>query len=159
MNTIKLLALVIISVVAISDQISKYYILSLFEDSTHSIDVLSFFKLTLVYNEGVSFGMFNNLSYGRAILTLMACIITAFVTYWLFTAKEKGVILALSLIIGGAIGNIIDRIRLGHVVDFLDFYIGSYHWPAFNIADSAIFIGVAYLCIEQLFFHRKGATT
>lgn len=154
----RLWALLIVIFILIADQASKHYVLQIPDLSNQPVDIFSFFRIVLVYNQGVSFGMFSQLESGRIILTGLAGVITVFVTYWLFTAKEKGVILALSFIIGGAIGNIIDRLRFGHVVDFLDFYIGSYHWPAFNIADSTIFLGVVYLCIEQFFFHNKEKT-
>ena len=73
--------------------------------------------------------------------------------YWIQKEKNRGARLGLALILGGAIGNVIDRIRFGAVVDFLDFYVGEYHWPAFNIADSAICIGVAILLIASF---KKG---
>jgi signal peptidase II len=155
----KKLAFLLAATIFLADQASKYYILTLMTDeNSYPIDVFSFFRIVLVYNPGVSFGLFNQMAHGQLILTLLSSTITLAVCYWLFTAHEKGIILALSLIIGGAIGNIADRIRLGHVIDFLDFYIGNYHWPAFNIADSAICIGVVYLCIEQFFFHHKDKT-
>ncbi len=73
--------------------------------------------------------------------------------YLFLKSKEKDGLLrlSLSLILGGALGNLVDRLRFGEVVDFLDFYVGTYHWPAFNIADSAISIGVALMAFEMLF--------
>ena len=143
-------------VIILLDQVSKYYVLTfLAANNDQPIELLPFFRIVLVYNQGVSFGMFNGIEYGRYILTAVSALITLILIYWLFTTQEKPLILALCLIIGGAIGNMIDRVRQGAVTDFIDVFVGTYHWPAFNIADSAIFIGVACLCFEQLWCHRK----
>jgi signal peptidase II len=74
--------------------------------------------------------------------------------YWLRRAASPFLAIAIGLIIGGAVGNVIDRLRLGAVVDFLDFHVGAYHWPAFNLADSAICIGVAAMLLDGLLLHR-----
>jgi signal peptidase II len=116
------------------------------------IPVTSFFNLVLTWNNGISFGLFNNGSNLNAlILSLLAIAIVIFLIMWLRKSETKRVAIGLGLIIGGAIGNIIDRGLHGAVVDFLDFHINSYHWPAFNIADSCITIGAMILVFDSLF--------
>jgi signal peptidase II len=118
------------------------------------IKITSFFNLVKVWNKGVSFGMFNNLANGQVILSILTLLIAGFVLYLLWKSKDKYSMIYLSLIFGGAIGNLIDRIRFGAVADFLDFHIGELHWPAFNIADSIVCIGVFMILIEG-FVKRK----
>jgi signal peptidase II len=116
------------------------------------IPVTSFFNLVLTWNNGISFGLFNNGSNLNAlILSLLAIAIVIFLIMWLRKSETKRVAIGLGLIIGGAIGNIIDRGLHGAVVDFLDFHIHSYHWPAFIIADSCITIGAMILVFDSLF--------
>lgn len=112
--------------------------------------VMPFFDLRLSFNEGVSFGMFAQVFAGRplalagitlAIVVLLAVLLIRSTTHW-----EA---VALGAIIGGALGNVIDRMRLGAVVDFLDFHLWAYHWPAFNLADTAIVIGVVILILAN----------
>jgi len=114
------------------------------------IQITPFFNLVKVWNKGVSFGMFNNLPFGKIILSLITLVIAIFVLYLLWKSKTKYSMIYLSLVIGGAIGNLIDRIRFGAVADFLDFHFAQYHWPAFNIADSIVCIGVFMILIEEL---------
>jgi len=124
----------------------------------HAIEVFPFFNLVMVWNEGVSFGLFSSdAGMGRIILialSAIACI--AFIT-WLFFTKSRVQSLAITMVIGGAIGNMLDRIRFGGVIDFLDFHIGGMHYPAFNIADSAIVIGVFFLLYHAFFLEDKFA--
>ena len=119
------------------------------------IPLTGFFNLVLTYNTGAAFSILSEASgWQRWFLSGIAAGASIFIVYLLTRhAANKMFCLALSLILGGALGNLWDRITLGHVVDFLDFYIGSYHWPAFNIADSAIFIGAALLIIDS--FRQK----
>ena len=140
-------------VILFLDQISKLIILSNFSPG-ESVEVIpGFFNLVLTFNQGAAFGMMAGLQDGvrQLVLMLTTMIALAVVFYFLlYEYKEDRVgQLALALIFGGALGNIADRLRLGMVVDFLDFYFQNYHWPAFNLADSAICIAV---CI--LLFHR-----
>lgn len=149
-SLIKGLSIAIITLLA--DQWSKYYFFNMLDTAgTTYINVLPFFNLVKVYNYGVSFGMFNNLEYGRLILSIVALSITAALCIWLYKVTKMYMVVSLGLIIGGAIGNIIDRVRFGAVADFIDIYVGKYHWPAFNVADSTIFIGVAILFIDSFF--------
>lgn len=148
--------ILIASITALLDQISKYWVFSLLIEKEHNaMEVFPFFNLVMVHNYGVSFGMFNDLPYGYLILTAVALFITIMLLIWMWRENKIYISVALGLIIGGAIGNIIDRIRLGAVADFLDFYISGYHWPAFNLADSAVFIGVALILLEN-FITNKG---
>ena len=109
------------------------------------------FNLTLSFNRGAAFGLWTGLSSGWREVVLASTILLALgVVGFLLTRpyyQSKLAQLALSAILGGAVGNVIDRFMYGAVVDFLDFYVGSYHWPAFNIADSAICVGVGLLLI------------
>ncbi len=122
------------------------------------IPVTSFFNLVLTYNPGMAFSLLSEQSgWQRWFLSGIAALASLFIIYLLNKHKdEKLFCISLSFILGGAIGNLYDRITLGHVVDFLDFYVGGYHWPAFNIADSAIFIGAALLIIES-FRQKEGS--
>ena len=87
--------------------------------------------------------------------SLAAAIIVAGLIYWLSRVSNPLLAVAIGLIIGGAVGNVVDRIRHGAVVDFLDFHIGYWHWPAFNFADSAICLGVATMLLDGLLLHRE----
>ena len=118
-----------------------------------SIPVTSFFNLSMVWNPGISFGLFANGGWG--LLTISSLVIAAGFFIWMIRSKDFWEIVTLGLIIGGALGNVFDRIRFGAVVDFLDFYYGTWHFPAFNVADSAISVGVAGLVIHGLFFAKK----
>ena len=121
------------------------------------VEVTPFFNLVMVWNYGISFGMFAG-SRQPAILIACSAIILGILAVWLYKNSSKLVACALGCVIGGAAGNVIDRLRFGAVADFLDFHIGPYHWPAFNIADSSIFIGVVLLCISSMFTQRHQIT-
>lgn len=145
------IAIIIIAI----DQWSKIYAFSILSElDPPVIEVTSFFNLVMVRNYGVSFGMFNNINNGRIILSLVAILIVLFMMFWLYKSEKKFESLAISFVIGGAIGNIIDRVIIGSVADFLDFHISGFHWPAFNVADTAICIGVVMLLIDS-FFEKK----
>ena len=117
--------------------------------------VNDYFNIVKVINNGVSFGMFRNLQQAQIILSFITFCIILFVIYLLFTTKSKYKIFSYSLIIAGGFGNIYDRIFYGGVFDFLDFHLGKYHWPAFNVADSLICIGVFLLLFESIFCRIK----
>jgi signal peptidase II len=121
-----------------------------------SVPVMPYFNLTMVWNHGVSFGLFNDL--GIWPLVIIASVVSSIFGYWMMKTQSVFESVALSFVIGGAIGNIIDRFRFGAVADFFDVYVDAYHWPCFNIADSAIVIGVAMLVIHGLFFNKKDST-
>lgn len=144
-------------VVLLVDLATKSAVMSAF--SLHeSIPVIpGFFDLTYVRNPGAAFGFLAGTSpaFRSFFFSGVAVAAILFILYFLFREKEAGLTLTLSLglIIGGATGNLLDRIRFGEVVDFLDFSIGGYHWPAFNAADSAISVGACLLLYE--IFKRK----
>ncbi len=117
---------------------------------TH-IYINDYFNIVKVINTGVSFGMFRNIKNAQIILSAITLTIIIFVAYLLYKSKTKYKTITYSLIIAGGLGNIYDRILYGGVFDFLDFHIGKYHWPAFNVADSIICIGVFLLIFEDLF--------
>ena len=145
-------------IVVILDQLSKAAVVGFFAERGQGrhASVTPFFNLVLTYNRGMSFGLFNQGAGLNALLfSLLAAVIVAALAYWLSRVESPFLAVAIGLVIGGAIGNVIDRIRLGAVVDFLDFYIGSWHWPAFNVADSAICVGVAAMLLDGLLLHRE----
>ena len=125
------------------------------QDPLDHLEVFSFFNLVRVWNHGVSFGMFNNLEFGQIIFSAIVLIIAVVMLVWLYRNEKLYLTWALGFIIGGALGNLADRIQNGAVADFLDFHLASYHWPAFNLADSFVFIGVAMLLIEDLILRKK----
>lgn len=138
--------------VLVLDQITKIWILDLFSTSLQAIEVLPFFNLVLAWNRGISFGMFGGLGdWGPWVLVALALVISVVLARWMVKAESRLTLVSLGLIIGGAVGNVIDRIRFGAVVDFLDVHVSGYHWPAFNVADSAITVGAAILILETLF--------
>lgn len=119
-----------------------------------SIEVLPFFNIVMVWNSGISFGMFND-GTSTLLLILLPLVITAFFMVWLFRTASWFQGIAIALVIGGAIGNVIDRLRFGAVIDFLDFHIGDIHYPAFNIADSCVVIGIGLLIFHSIFLEKK----
>lgn len=132
------------------DLVTKYWVESTMVYG-QQIPVTSFFNLILTYNAGAAFSFLSDASgWQRWFLSSIALIASIVIIFLLRKYTDSKLFsLALSLVLGGALGNLWDRITLGHVVDFLDFYIGSYHWPAFNVADSAIFIGAVLLIYDS----------
>ena len=138
----------ILSIIAL-DQVTKLAILRRdVVDIYSEMEITSFLNLVLVQNKGISFGLFSRYEVGWLISILTIGIV---VVLFIWMRKLERAILALpfSLIIGGAIGNLIDRLNRGFVVDFIDFHFFGWHWPAFNIADSAITVGVIFLLIAS----------
>lgn len=122
------------------------------------VEVTGFFNLVTVWNHGISFGMFNQGSAQSAwIFAALALAITAGLVAWLRRAPNRLVATALGCVIGGAIGNVVDRLRLGAVFDFLDVHALGWHWPAFNVADAAICVGVGLLLFDALFAPKPSA--
>ena len=141
----------------IADQLSKYIMLDVVGIAAASpIEVLPFFNLVMVWNFGVSFGMFadpaGNMKYFLIALSLL---ISGGLNFWLQKGVKRSEALAIGLIVGGALGNVIDRVRFGAVADFFDFHAYGWHYPAFNIADSCIFLGVATLLLDGAWPSRK----
>ena len=124
------------------------------------VPVLPFFNLLLSYNTGAAFSFLSDAGgWQRWFFVVLALGVSAVIALWLYRlpANQRWTAMALGLVLGGAIGNVIDRLLYGHVVDFLDFYVGQWHWPTFNVADSAITIGVAVLIIDGLFGNGRAA--
>ena len=146
--------------VVILDQLSKYFVLQHFGESAcvdHREATTAFLDLVLTCNRGMSFGMFNS-GQGLSVplFSIAAVAIVAVLFLWLSRVRSDMLSSAIGLIIGGAIGNVIDRLRFGGVIDFLYFHLGSWYWPAFNLADSAICIGVVVMLFEGLLGRRQG---
>jgi signal peptidase II len=141
----------IATIVLLFDQLSKITITRLFSFG-ESMVVTSFFNLVLAYNKGAAFSFLATESgWQRYFFTIIGVAAALFIVYLL--RKHPGQRLfcwALALILGGAIGNVIDRIAYGHVIDFLDVHVGGWHWPAFNVADSAITLGVVFFVLDEL---------
>ncbi len=141
----------IAAVILLLDQISKIAITKLFTYG-ESLPVTSFFNLVLAYNKGAAFSFLATESgWQRYFFTVIGIAAALFIIYLLKKhAGQRLFCWALALILGGAIGNVIDRILYGHVIDFLDVYIRNWHWPAFNVADSAICVGAVLFVVDEL---------
>ena len=117
-----------------------------------SIQIMPFFKLTYVHNTGAAFSFLSEAGgWQRWFFAGLALVISAVIAVWLARLKRHETLLAvaLALVLGGAVGNLIDRLAYGYVIDFLDVYYGVWHWPAFNVADSAITLGVVLMLAES----------
>ncbi len=151
--------LVIILLVVVCDQLSKLWILQNFALYDSTVIIPGLFNLTFLRNTGAAFGIFaGHPSWWRQLFFIGVAVI-ALVVILVFQRKlgRQNILYTISLafIGGGAVGNLIDRVLYGSVVDFLDVYIGSHHWPAFNVADSAITVGVAIFLITQFLEDRQ----
>jgi len=137
-------------IIVVLDQITKHLVLK-YMNPLESINILPFLQLVVVSNKGCAFGMFKGV--GSTLFIGVSIVAIIFVTWLLIRTKEGYV--GLSLILGGAIGNLIDRLCYGWVVDFIDFSIGKFHWPAFNVADSALTIGVIVVLLRCYIYKRS----
>jgi len=141
------------ALVVVLDQLSKYFVQEkLFTGD--SIEVIpNFLNLILTYNPGAAFGLMAGLPDAVRYLALGTATVVALVAVMYFFMRDyrhdRFAQIALAMILGGAVGNIIDRIRFGMVVDFIDVFVGVHHWPAFNVADSAICMGVAIIVLRK----------
>jgi len=148
-------------IVLLLDQLTKNLAKNALEYSKSIIIIPDFFNLTLVFNRGAAFGIFSNFPDPyRHIALGIVTVVALFIVFCFMFKEAKNDRLAqvcLGAILGGAIGNLIDRFYYDSVIDFLDFYIGKYHWPAFNVADSAISVGVFFLAIKVLFVSNRKA--
>lgn len=147
------LGLGLIVLVIALDQATKAWLYEyLVTGDRRLVEVLPFFSLVTVWNHGVSFGLFNSGSPAASwIFVALALAIAGVLVLWLWRSTRMLPATALGLVIGGAIGNVVDRVRLGAVFDFLDLHALGWHWPAFNVADSAITVGVVLLFLDSLF--------
>lgn len=141
----------IAAIILLIDQITKVTVTRLFTYG-ESLPVTSFFNLVLAHNKGAAFSFLASESgWQRYFFTGIAIAAVIFIIYLLKRhAGQKMFCWALALILGGAIGNLIDRVLYGYVIDFLDFYVGKWHWPAFNVADMAIVGGAGLFILDEL---------
>ena len=176
-----LIGLIIILVLAYLDQLSKWYVIEMYfrprdfyaqgasldfiswlttmpQDRfpPFQVEINSFFNLVMVWNKGVSFGMFASThSFMPYALMVMALALTSLFVVWMWRSTSLLAAIPIAMVISGALSNVWDRARFGAVVDFLDFHIGDLHWPAFNIADSCIVLGVAGLALHTLLSNKS----
>ncbi len=143
------LGLALAAVVMVLDQLSKAWLIGWLAENNGWLPVNGFFNLVMVWNRGISFGMLQSGEAGRWLLAFFSTLVCFGLVFWLRRQTHRVPILALGAVIGGAAGNIIDRVWRGAVADFFDFHLLGYHWPAFNVADSAITIGVAMLLYDS----------
>lgn len=147
--------MVIIAVVFAVDQWTKQLAIDGLSNPHRVIEVTPFMNFLLAWNSGVSFGLFQ----GQApwVMIGATAAITIGFLIWMWRTRDRLLGLALALVIGGAVGNLVDRLRHGAVTDFIDMHVAGYHWPVFNIADSAITIGAVLLLIDSLFGGKKSS--
>jgi signal peptidase II len=139
------------ALVIIFDQLTKW-LMSNWLDLYETVAVVPYFNLTLAHNYGAAFSFLASAGgWQRWFFTLLAVVVSIVLIVWMKRLKAQARLeaISLALILGGAIGNVIDRVLHGYVIDFLDVYVGSYHWPAFNIADSAICVGAVLLIFDS----------
>ncbi|WP_010083740.1 signal peptidase II [endosymbiont of Riftia pachyptila] len=144
-------------VVIIFDQLSKQ-LAEAFLNLHQPVYLLPFFDLTLMYNKGAAFSFLSDQGgWQRWFFIGLALAVTSYLVFWVrrLGRGERWVAVALSLVIGGAIGNVVDRIFYGQVIDFIHLHYQQWYWPAFNIADSAITVGVVVLIFDSLFLASK----
>ena len=156
--TSRLTGLIAAALIFLADQFSKYMVMVPFDLKTRGqIELLSFFNLTWVENYGVSMGFLTaDTALGQWLLIGLTGAISVAVLVWLWREKNRQDVLALGLILGGAFGNIVDRVRFGHVVDFADLHFGDIRpFLVFNVADAAITIGVVILLLRALLVREK----
>lgn len=141
----------IAAIVLVLDQITKIAITRMFSYG-ESLSVTSFFNLVLVYNEGAAFSFLSTQGgWQRYLFSGIAIAAVILIVFLLKRhAGQRMFCWGLALILGGAVGNLIDRLLYGHVIDFLDFHANNWHWPAFNVADSAILVGAALYIVDEL---------
>lgn len=149
---IVIIGFILAAIIVIADQYTKSLALEhLFNQPP--VEVLPFFNLVLVFNSGAAFGFLNNAGGWQNmffIVVAAAVGVGIIVALWRIGARNPQMSISLSLILGGAMGNVIDRFRYGYVVDFIDVYYNSWHWPAFNVADAAITIGAVLLVMDSI---------
>lgn len=141
----------IAGIILVLDQLSKWIVLNHLMIPPQNLQITSFFNIILAWNRGVSFGLLSsNNPYGVWILAGIAFAFAFVLIAWIWRSDSKMLAIAFGMVLGGAVGNLIDRLRFGAVTDFLDFHIHGYHWYTFNIADIGIVVGVGLVIIEHL---------
>jgi len=149
--------LLIALVVVIADQLSKFLLIDFMAARFfRPLEVAPIFDLVMVWNRGASFGLFASESQiVRWVFVALSVAVSIGLGVWLKRAERWWLAVALGLVIGGAVGNAIDRVARGMVADFFSFHLGAYYWPAFNVADMAIVAGVGVLLYDSLFLGEK----
>ena len=138
--------------VLVVDQLAKWWVVHVVMHPPRSIPITGFFNRVMGWNRGVSFGFLSSdVDWARWALAALALGIIGFLASWLARAERGRVRIALGAVIGGAIGNLVDRLLYGAVADFLDFHAFGYHWYTFNVADAAITLGAVVLLLDSLF--------
>lgn len=137
--------------IIVLDQVTKYLVLFGLLQDTRLIEVTPFFNLVTAWNTGVSFGIMGAQNLSPWFFFALSVGVSIALGVWMARTRSRVLVVALGLMIGGAIGNAIDRVRWGAVFDFLDVHAMGWHWPAFNVADAAIVVGAALLVLDSLF--------
>lgn len=161
---VRLTGLFVLVLVLVLDQASKVWMIDLLAvqaplERGQVLPLTGFLNLVTVWNRGVSFGLFaSHADLLPLLLTGVAAAVSAVLAVWLFRTDRAGLAVALGLVIGGALGNAVDRLRWGAVFDFVDLHLAGWHWPAFNLADAAITVGVVLILLDGLFPRHDGRT-
>lgn len=143
------------AILVLADQVSKAIVvrtMSLYE----SVPVIeNFFHFTYITNDGMAFGI--DFPFGYFIFSLVSALLTIFLFWYLWSVRNDSLLirLGLAMIIAGAVGNLIDRLMLGEVIDFLDFMVGNFHWYVFNLADSYVTVGMVLILTDSIFLEKK----
>ena len=148
----KLLPFLVFSSVVLLDYITKKLI-EIYVKPYEVINVFPFLRIVNIKNTGAAFGLFANL--GNNIFIIISLIAIILIILYLLRTDDKIETLSLSMILGGAIGNLIDRVTISQVIDFIDFFVGKWHWPAFNVADSALTIGIFLFLLANIRHWRR----
>ncbi len=151
------LGALIAAVTLVADQANKLWLIFVFGIAARQpVELTPFFDVVFAKNPGISYSLFSaRTELQRYLLLAVTLVATACIALWLWRAKSRLVAAALGLIVGGALGNAIDRIAYGFVADFYHFHVGSFSWYIFNLADAAIVVGVGLLIVDLLFFGEK----
>ncbi|WP_169544513.1 MULTISPECIES: signal peptidase II [Sneathiella] len=157
MNPVLRLGLIVATISVAIDQVFKIQMVEFMASHPYGIDVTSFFRLVMVWNSGVSFGMFAGGEVTRWILIGVSLLICLVLVIWMARTQDKLLGLSLGLVLGGALGNVIDRLHYGRVADFFDVDLIFMRWPAFNIADMCIVGGVLLMLVQSLFFDENSS--
>ncbi|MBU0483158.1 MAG: signal peptidase II [Proteobacteria bacterium] len=148
--------------VVLADQLTKWWVMESFMPHESKVIIAGFFDLTFITNTGAAFGLFaGEQTMGRQIFFVAVGVVALIALALIFRQQKNQSCFfswAIGLVAGGALGNMIDRLRFGSVVDFLDFYVSNYHWPAFNVADSAITVGVGFFLLDAFLTRNHGKT-
>ena len=147
--------LVIGAAIVVVDQLVKWWVIDWLAERPYGDPILPFLKLEMAWNRGVSFGMLGDAGLPPLLMAAMTGAIAIGLGVWLARVHERPLAIAIGLIIGGAVGNLIDRLVYGAVADFILLHAGGFKWPNFNVADAAITVGVAVLLIDSL-LNRHG---